>query len=194
MGFFDWLRAKPVEATYVWLTKDVKYAAIKRRAAIALANGKDRSVVAIVAQFPDCLGGLKDVAFEDERFFIAPAKDLSQLFDWLPIETEELLLIVAEMHPLRSHDARLTEIASDRFSAPNVEFHVSLEDAVMRVKGGDWVAKALRLLGMHEHEAIQSPTVTKQIRKLQDWIGNHSSGDSSAASAQEWLDRNLTGP
>ncbi len=193
MGLFDWLRAKPVEVTYVWLTKDVKYAAIKRRAAIALANGKHRSVVVIVAQFPDCRSELKEVSFDDGRFFLALAKDVGQLDRQLPVGTDELFLIVAEMHQLRSHDAHITEVASDRLSTATVEFHVSLDDAVMRVKGGDWVVKALRLLGMHEHEAIQSPTVTKQIRKLQDWIGHHSSSDSSAASAQEWLDCNLTG-
>lgn len=194
MGFFDWLRAKPVEATFVWLTKAVKHAAIQRRAAIALANCNQRSVVLIVAHFPDCLSELNRGAIDDERCFACLAEDAGQLVRQLPIDTNELLLIIAEVHPLRSHDDHIIEVANGRFSSAMIEFHVSLEDAVMRMKGGDWVVKALRLLGMHEHEAIQSPTVTKQIRKLQDWIGNHSSGDSSAASAQEWLDRNLIGP
>lgn len=198
MGIFDWLKTPKTNVDLlddvIWLTKQAKLAGISASIARCLAEPARPFAVLLVAHFRDCL--------EQLQALIQPAG-----FDNVIVATAEYLkgrsaprlgsddsqtvvIIVAERHPLQSHDAAIAEFAQRLPCRCRLVHHVSLEDPMMRMFAGEWVQNVLQRLGMNKTEAIESRMVTRRIQAAAQKIENQAVSDMAADSAEEWLERN----
>jgi hypothetical protein len=102
-----------------------------------------------------------------------------------------LPVLLAERHFLRSHDERVTEFAGGLGGRAEIAVHVALDDELMKVFAGQWVTDMLKRLGMKDDEMIDSPMVTRRIRKAQDQIrAKLATEEVPADSPLEWIQRN----
>ena len=78
-----------------------------------------------------------------------------------------LHIVGTERHDSRRIDNQLRGRAGRQGDPGSSRFYVSLQDELMRLFAGEWVANVLTRLGMQEGEAIESGMVTKRIEKAQ---------------------------
>lgn len=178
---------------HVWMSTAAKFAGLAKEA-------KDRSrsetvAILLVAHFPDVLEKLDEIASRQTWDVPCKAVAASNLNTNLAAslrvnESATIDIIVGERHPLPSMDDRLEEFADELPSRCRFSHHVSLDDAVMKVFGGDWVKNVLKQLGMTEDEAIESHVVSRRIRQSQQKIEGRAFGSLNAESAAEWLEKN----
>ena len=215
MGFWDWLTGgrKRIEvADVVWLTAAAKWQGIARQ-----VQGKAGEVpVLVLAHFPATLAEVRDAlaaagtaATPLERP-ASPAAlrgqiqaggpgvylGLANLFRPDPFPAPEgeegspVAVVVAERHFLRERDDAVTAFVEQIGPGGRVTFHTSLDDPLMKIFAGDWVAGSLRRLGMRETDPIESAIVGRRIRAAQAKIAGRVHGEREADSAEEWLQVN----
>ncbi len=78
-----------------------------------------------------------------------------------------LHIIGTERHESRRIDNQLRGRAGRQGDPGSGRFYVSLQDDLMRIFAGEWVANVLKRLGMEEGEAIESAMVTRRIEAAQ---------------------------
>ncbi|NBR04303.1 MAG: preprotein translocase subunit SecA [Planctomycetes bacterium] len=78
-----------------------------------------------------------------------------------------LHIIGTERHDSRRIDNQLRGRAGRQGDPGSSRFYLSLQDDLMRIFMGEWVANVLTRLGMEEGQAIESPMVSRQIQKAQ---------------------------
>ena len=78
-----------------------------------------------------------------------------------------LHIIGTERHDSRRIDNQLRGRAGRQGDPGSSRFYLSLQDDLMRIFMGEWVAGVLTRLGMEEGQAIESRMVTRQIEKAQ---------------------------
>ena len=78
-----------------------------------------------------------------------------------------LHIVGTERHESRRIDNQLRGRAGRQGDPGSSRFYLSLQDELMRLFGGEWVANVLSRLGMKEGEAIESPMVSKRIQAAQ---------------------------
>ncbi len=78
-----------------------------------------------------------------------------------------LHIIGTERHDSRRIDNQLRGRAGRQGDPGSSRFYVSLQDDLMRLFAGEWVASLLTRLGMKEGEAIESRMVSRRIEKAQ---------------------------
>lgn len=78
-----------------------------------------------------------------------------------------LHIVGTERHESRRIDNQLRGRAGRQGDPGSSRFYLSLQDELMRLFGGEWVAKVLTTLGMKEGEAIESRMVSKRIQAAQ---------------------------
>jgi len=198
MGFFDWLtpgKSNTEElADKIWLNRQAKYVGIAQDVACALADNESTASVVLLAQFPSELPELKalvDRAGLDRR--LVPgivAKDWKGPVAREAEESNHILIVVSERHPLRSHDDAIVEVARSLPCRSRIMFHLSLEDPLLRQFSGQWLSDMLRRLGLEEGECIESKMVSRRLEQAQRKVEEHASGDWPAGSAEEWFQRN----
>ncbi|NDH04605.1 preprotein translocase subunit SecA, partial [bacterium] len=76
-------------------------------------------------------------------------------------------IIGTERHDSRRIDNQLRGRAGRQGDPGSSRFYLSLQDDLMRIFMGEWVANVLTKLGMEEGQAIESPMVSRQIQKAQ---------------------------
>lgn len=200
MGLFAWLTGKTrkveVAEDRIWLTKKAKVAGLAREIAGALndPNGPDATIVA--AHFQDCLDDLRaaidSAGIDDGRLLITSVEFLrgrlasGQTLD----ESKTIYIVVGELHPLAAHDDAVLDFARNLPCRCRLVWHVSLEDAALRIFSGQWVEGVLRRLGMKEDQAIQSRAVGRRVRSALEKVAREATGDLQANSTAEWLQRN----
>jgi preprotein translocase subunit SecA len=199
MGLFDFLfggkKRSNVEVVpdHIWMTTAAKFAGLTKE---AIDRSRSETVaVLLVAHFPDVLERLEKIANHqawDVPCKAVPASNLNaNLAASLRVdESATIDIIVGERHPLPSVDNRLEEFADELPCRGRFSHHVSLDDAMMKVFGGDWVKTVLKQLGMTEDEAIESQIVSRRIRQAQQKIEGRTFGSLDAESASEWLQKN----
>jgi hypothetical protein len=199
MGIFDWLRTKTnvdVLDDVIWMTKRAKYSGISAVVNRYLAEPARPYAVLLVAHFPVCRLELEAVVrqgeFDPQAVIVAPAENLKDRS--VPVtasdDSQNVVILVAERHPLRSHDAAIAEFAERLPCRCRLVHHVSLEDPVLRIFAGEWVRNVLQQLGMKENEAIESRMVGRRIQQATHKIERQAVSDMAADSADEWLQRN----
>lgn len=197
MGLMDWFRVKrrlEVLEDRIWLSEQAKFQGIADAADQACAADCPAAVI-FVAHFNDCLEALRKVL--NDRQYTCPvvATTAETLQQVLPprisslTESDWVLLLVAERHPLPVHDKTIIEFAGALPCRAKVTFHLALEDPLLRCFSGDGTKNLLRRLGMQAGESISSSLVTRQIKGAQQEIAAHAVGDRSADSAAEWIER-----
>jgi hypothetical protein len=200
MGLLDWLKpvrtAASVEGDVVWLTKVAKLKGIAASAEARLEGEKDCAAVLLVGHFPnrvaECQELIAAYGFDRRRVLAVQASDLLAATSSIPgYDAQSYVdIIVVERHPLLSRDDALLEAAGRLPCRSRVAHHLSLEDPVMRAFAGGWLPGTLKTLGMSADESIQSPMVTRAIRKAQQRIADQAVGDTEAESAEAWLKMN----
>jgi len=198
MGLFDWftnprgnVKSLP---DVIWVTRQAKFDGILRAVFGKLAERNRPAAIILVAQFGDCLNDLRALVDKlpasNAVSFIA-AEKLSKIgTPQVSDESQSVLIIVAERHPLRLHDDAILEFARGLACRAIVVFHVSLDDAVMRKLAGPWVKAVLAKLGHGEDRPIESPVVAGQLRKAQQKMASACTSDHPADSADAWIERN----
>jgi len=83
------------------------------------------------------------------------------------IELGGLHIIGTERHESRRIDNQLRGRAGRQGDPGSSRFYVSLQDDLMRMFAGEWVANVLTRLGMEEGQAIESRMVSKRIAGAQ---------------------------
>ncbi len=78
-----------------------------------------------------------------------------------------LHIIGTERHEARRIDNQLRGRAGRQGDPGSSRFYISLQDDLMRIFGGEWVAGMLTRMGMAEGEAIESRLVSKRIEAAQ---------------------------
>jgi preprotein translocase subunit SecA len=78
-----------------------------------------------------------------------------------------LHIVGTERHESRRIDNQLRGRAGRQGDPGSSRFYLSLQDELMRLFGGEWVAGILTRLGMKEGEAIESRMVSKRIQAAQ---------------------------
>ena len=200
MGIFDWFN-KPksnvdVLDDVIWLTKQAKYAGISAATAQCLAEPDRPFAVLLVAMFQDCLAELQKLAeqsgFDQQRVVTTMAKQLSgrSMTDTPPDDSQTIVIIVAERHPLQAHNTAIAEFAESLPCRCRLVHHVSLEDPLMKVFAGEWVQNLLQRMGIDENEAIESRMVGRRIQEAARKIERQAVSDLRANSAEEWLQLN----
>jgi preprotein translocase subunit SecA len=78
-----------------------------------------------------------------------------------------LHIVGTERHEARRIDNQLRGRAGRQGDPGSSRFYLSLEDDLMRIFAGEWVAKVLTKLGMEEGQAIESRMVSRRIQAAQ---------------------------
>ncbi len=197
MGFFDFLFGgrSSVETLNdrIWLTEAARRNGLQLelREQAAVSSG-----VLLVAQFPDTMDALLPLCDDvNGHCEVRLASDLSgDLASFWPVDGfRPAFVLVAERHPLRSRDDRIIEFAGELPCKAQVAFHLSLEDALLKVFIGPQIEELLRRLGMDENEAIDSDMVSRRIAAAQKKIAAQSFGDTDERSAAAWFAANVPG-
>ena len=213
MGILSWLFGKPslvqVEDK-IWLTRAAKSAGVAADLQHAVP---DQRLLILLAHFPDTLAALKDdlpglpipLQFLGERItakhVLALAAQSSNAIHVglqrhlivdesgaLPSEEPGLIrIVVAERHPIRPPDDAIEAFARSLGRRCRLHFHLSLDEPLMRMFAGDWVAGMLRRLGMKETDVVESRMVQRRIAAAQKKIGKRVPEPKQADSAEEWM-------
>jgi hypothetical protein len=216
MGIFSWLFGKPKRVQIedkIWLTRSAKHAGI----AADLRNPlPEQQNVLLLAHFPDTLAALKGelaqfpVKLEPLGLRITTKQVLAQatrdpravyvgLQRHLVIEEGEVdggdepglsRIIVLERHPLRSEDDTIAAFAQNLGRPVRLQFHMALDEPLMGMFAGEWVAGMLRQLGANENNVIESPLISRRIAAAQKKFARLVPDPRTADSAVEWLQRN----
>jgi preprotein translocase subunit SecA len=78
-----------------------------------------------------------------------------------------LHIVGTERHESRRIDNQLRGRAGRQGDPGSSKFFLSLQDELMRLYGGEWVANVLTRMGMKDGEAIEAPMVSKRIQAAQ---------------------------
>jgi preprotein translocase subunit SecA len=84
-----------------------------------------------------------------------------------------LHIVGTERHESRRIDNQLRGRAGRQGDPGSGRFYVSLQDDLMRIFGGEWVANWLQRMGMQEGEAIENSMVTRRIEACQKKVEEH---------------------
>jgi hypothetical protein len=218
VGLFGWLFGKGSRVAsrdVIWLSDAARMSGVAESIDAHLAVPHP---VLVLAQFPSTLAAFGEHLMRPDRPHAAVPSTLTPrdalqlattgppvLFglvrnlrpdEFPPDESappSPLAVVVLERHFLRVHDEQVVKFAEGLGGSAAVEFHVSLDDALMRMFAGEWVASMLRKLGMQEDESIDSAMVSRKMRSAQGKIAKTTSTDHEADSPMEWLQRNRAG-
>jgi hypothetical protein len=201
MGLFDWFKGTSSNVTVlddvIWLTRRAKLNGIGQAVSNRLAKPEDPVAIILVAHFPDCLDELRQIVEQlgpSDSITAARADSLkTQTASGMSFDASQTIeLLVAERHPLPSHDEAVLNFAQALPCKCRIAHHLSLEDPMVRAICGEWVEGLLKKLGMAEDEAIESKMVARQIKTAQQKFGSKFLTDYPADSAQQWLERNCS--
>jgi hypothetical protein len=218
VGLFGWLFGKRERVNardWIWLSDVARMNGVAESIDSHLAAGRPALVL---AHFPSTLAAFGEHLMRPDRphaavpSVLTPAAALQLaatgprvLFglvrnlrpDEFPsVETappSPLAVVVLERHFLRTHDDQVANFAEGLGGSAAVEFHVSLDDPLLKMFSGEWVANVLRRLGMEEDEALDSAMVSRRMRAAQGKIAKTTPTDHQTDSPAEWLDRNRAG-
>lgn len=96
-------------------------------------------------------------------------------------------LLVIERHPLRVRDAQIDAFADALPRSTTLEYHIALDDPLMRLFGSDQVAGMFRMMNVGDEMPIGSSMLNKSIEAAQQKIEKRVSGDVRTASAEDWF-------
>jgi hypothetical protein len=97
-------------------------------------------------------------------------------------------IVVIERHFLATRDEEIRKFAEALHRPYDLEYHLSLEDALMKKYGGEWVKSLLDRTGMDEATALHSPMISKRIRAAQAQVAQLVKDDyRETDTPEEWL-------
>jgi hypothetical protein len=111
-----------------------------------------------------------------------------------PVEEgrRSLAIVMAERHFLRPKDEQVVNFAASLARPCSLEFHMSLDDPLLKVFTGAWLGGLLERLGMTEDTPIENPMIARRIKDAQRHYARSVGEDRHAHSAEEWLHLNVS--
>ncbi len=212
---FNWLRrsdSKPHLRFHVWLSEEAKLKALMRIAMESTSPGQTTVLVAHFAEMYQILGSLLDehgitysslaldkdfqpdsglgtdhagvyIALLDDRVDTQEAAEVSSA-------SPTVRVVVVEAHPLECHNRTVQNLADSLPPPSMTEYHVSLDEPVMRIFVDDNTIRALTALGLKDDSCIDHAMVDKSMVRAMQKIEKASTGDRPADSAEHWLSLN----
>jgi hypothetical protein len=199
MGWFDWLKPKPtnvdVQPDVIWASDDAKLAGIRQEIEKASSRELPPAAIIVVAHFKKCrewLDGLGNRAGKYVPIRLCLAKDLAAetRSGITPAGGQGIDIIVAERHPHARYDEELLATAEALPFPCRLTYHLSFDDALLRVFSSQGTLDTLRRLGMKEDESIRSKMVARRLREAQRKVAKFAWGDVPAESAEKWFELN----
>ena len=197
MGLFDFIFGSKRQSSVhvsddrIWMTQNAKISGIKQQ----IRQKSDSAAILLVAHFEETLQQLRSITAGDNAekpVQLILAEDIKSDTARLNPEANSVIdLIVAERHPLKSADAALLLIAEGTPCRCRVAYHLSLEDPLFKLFLSGSLKNLLEQLGMKEEEPIESPMVSRSVKKAQQRVEKQAFGNSRAKSAAEWLELNM---
>ncbi len=205
------------EPAKIWKTRELEFEGLL--ATLGTLDPAANRVL-IITHFADTFRALNDrllsrgatvkiypTAFEGDRLrdpfeyqradcvLLAPAHVLPDTLLAAPIQTGacgfEILLLVAEHHPLPNFDDGILEFAASQPCPSRVTFHDALDGALLRHYGGDQITQLMATLKMPDGECVSNALIDKSIRRAQEKIARRVTNPMSADSAEQWFQLHL---
>lgn len=107
------------------------------------------------------------------------------------IEGAPLEVIVAEHHPMQSRDQVVIDAVAKLACQPQLCFHFSLDDPVLKHFGNASIKALFERLGIEKTECITHHLVTRAIRTAQEKIESKVGRDVPTVSVEDWFKYNL---
>lgn len=199
MGWFDWLKSTPTnvdaQPDVIWVSDEAKLTGIRHEIDKASSREIPPACILVVAHFEKCrqwLDGIGSRVSTKVPVRTCLAKELAAetRSGITPAGGQGIDIIVAERHPHASHDDELLRMAGELPFSCRLTYHLSFDDALLRVFGGEGTLATLRRLGMKEDESIRSKMVSRRIRDAQRKVTASAWGDLPAESADMWFELN----
>lgn len=211
MGLFDWLfRRAPQLPVEVWLDEDSRRRGLARAVQQDLAEGRHALVVAhFPAELVACGQALAaaGVAFatlprwtdaEAQRLTGAPravavlARSLPEAVAAAsrPKASGRALVHAAELHVLPAANDRVAAFAQGLPVAAEAIGHASLTSPHVAAFAWPGLRSLLERLGLKADEPVANPMVTSVLRKAFQAYARKATGDRTADSLAEWMERN----
>jgi hypothetical protein len=199
MGWFDWLKAKPTNVNaqpdVIWVSDEAKLAGIRQEIEKASSREVPPASILVVAHFEKCrqwLDGIGNRASTYVPVRICLAKELAAETRSGITSTggQGIDVVVAERHPHAQYDEQLLQTAEALPYPCRLTYHLSFDDALLRVFASQGTLDTLRRLGMKEDESIRSKMVSRRLRDAQRKVAKVAWGDVPAESADKWFELN----
>ncbi len=105
---------------------------------------------------------------------------------------QPLRVLAVERHPLRARDVELEQVLESLPLRVTLQFHLSLDDALLVRFAGERLTRLMSSLGMREDEAIDASLLTRAVASAQKKLARSVRSEIDAASAEAWLRANVT--
>lgn len=216
MGLFDWLRPRPTFAISCWLDEGSRARGLLRAIEADRARG-DR--VLVVGQFPQALvqtgerlaaAGIPfatKARWTDADSQQLPAQPPGSVFAVLarclpevatdragakpPADAPTVSVRMCDLHVLTAENERVERFARSLPAHTRVAASVSFDDPLMATFASPWVKSMLARMGLQEDAPIESPMVTKGLRRALQKLGKRATGNVPCDSLTAWMQRNL---
>lgn len=193
----------------VWFDEPQKLQHICADVSILQANG---SSVLVLSHFESTLASLtselrqKGITFERfsslnpaELCLSAPGKVWFAPVRGFQVANEttvsgqgsELVIIVAEHHPMHSRDQEIVAAAAKVSCNAQLCFYFSLDDPVMKHFGTEKIKALFEPLGIDKSECISHHLINTAVRTAQEKIEKQVGKDVPTHSAEDWFKYNL---
>lgn len=103
----------------------------------------------------------------------------------------ELVIIVAEHHPMHLRDQEIVHAAGKLSCNPQLSFYFSLDDPVMKHFGTEKIKALFERLGVDKSECISHRLINTAVRTAQEKIEKQVGKDVPTHSAEDWFEYNL---
>ncbi|MFA6034571.1 MAG: preprotein translocase subunit SecA, partial [Myxococcota bacterium] len=148
----------------------------RHRAVTIATNMAGRGTDILLGGNPEFLARMEsDPVTEPEKFAasVAHYKKACEEEKKLVIEAGGLHILGTERHESRRIDNQLRGRAGRQGDPGSSRFYLSLEDDLMRIFGGDRVAKIMEFVGLEEGQPIEHGMVSRSIETAQKKVEGH---------------------
>ena len=106
-------------------------------------------------------------------------------------QSGSLEILVAEHHPLQSHDQAIIDAAGKLACQVRLCFYIALDDPLMEHFGVEQIKALLERLGMDRGECISNRMINSAIRNAQESIESKVGREVATQSPTDWFKYNL---
>ncbi len=200
MGLFSFLFGNnsnsPIQVVNdrIWISQQAKFKGLAKE--LVERPNKDSVAVLLIGHFANTVEQLSGIAGEYMGGIPVMAtladKASPEIASKLNLGKNDIIeLIVAERHPLRSVDEKLSQFAEEFPCRCRMSHHLALDDPLLQIYFGEWVRGMLTKLGLSEDEAIESKMVSRRVQQAQQKLATTAIGNLEAESAEDWIKKNL---
>jgi preprotein translocase subunit SecA len=199
LSWFSWLKSAPTnvdsQPDVIWVSEEAKLAGIRHEIEKASTREMPLAAIFVVAHFNKCLQALDGLGdrvstYLPVRKCLAKEIGAATLSSTTTAGGQGIEIIVAERHPHAKYDEQLLTFAGELPYPCRLTYHLSFDDALLRVFGSEGTLDTLRRLGMKNDESIRSKMVSRRLQTAQKKVAKAAWSDLPAESADQWFELN----